>query len=64
MKKFAKKGTVQKTIIAILMVLCINFIVPTYSHAGFIGGVLINPILDLVASIVNDRTNGSRRKHI
>ena len=51
MKKFAKKGTVQKTIIAILMVLCINFIVPTYSHAGFIGGVLINPILDLVASI-------------
>lgn len=51
MKKFAKKGTVQKTIIAILMVLCINFIVPTYSHAGFVGGVLINPILDLVASI-------------
>ncbi len=51
MNIFTKKGTVQKTIIAILMVLCINFIVPTYSHAGFIGGVLINPLLDLAASL-------------
>ena len=50
MNIFTKKGTIQKTIIAILMVLCINFIVPTYSHAG-IGGVLINPILDLGASL-------------
>lgn len=50
MNIFTKKGTIQKTIIAILMVLCINFIVPTYSHAG-IGGVLINPILDLAASL-------------
>ena len=53
MNIFTKKGTIQKTIIAILMVLCINFIVPTYSHAGFIGGVLINPILDLTASLAD-----------
>lgn len=51
MNIFTKKGTIQKTIIAILMVLCINFIVPTYSHAGFIGGVLINPLLDLGAAL-------------
>lgn len=51
MNIFTKKGTIQKTIIAILMVLCINFIVPTYSHAGWVGGVLINPLLDLAASL-------------
>ena len=50
MKIFTKKSTLQKTIIAMLMVICINFIVPTYSNAG-IGGILINPILDLTAAL-------------
>lgn len=50
MKIFTKKGILQKTILVILTVLLLNFIVPTYSHAG-IGGVLFNPLLDLVAAI-------------
>lgn len=51
MKIFTKKSILQKTILVILTVLCINFIVPTYSNAGFIGGVLINPLLDLTAAL-------------
>lgn len=54
MKIFTKKGILQKTILVILTVLCINFIVPTYSHAGFIsnvGGVLANALIDLCAMI-------------
>lgn len=54
MKIFTKKGILQKTILVILTVLCINFIVPTYSHAGFIsnvGGVLANAMIDLCAMI-------------
>lgn len=54
MKTFTKKGILQKTILVILTVLCINFIVPTYSHAGFIsnvGGVLANAMIDLCAMI-------------
>lgn len=50
MKIFTKKGILQKTILVILTVLCINFIVPTYSHAGFlsnVGGVLANAMIDL-----------------
>lgn len=50
MKKLAKKSFLQKTIIVVLMVLCINFIVPTYSHADF-GGVLFDPIADVLCSI-------------
>lgn len=51
MKNFTKKSILQKTIIAIAMVLLIsNFIVPTYSHAG-IGGVLMDPITDFLCTI-------------
>lgn len=54
MKIFTKKGILQKTILVIITVLCINFIVPTYSHAGFlsnVGGVLANALIDLCAMI-------------
>ncbi len=37
MKKITKKGIQQKIIISILLVLSINFIIPTYSHASAIG---------------------------
>lgn len=50
MKIFTKKHTLQKTIIAVLMVLCINFIIPTYSHAG-IGGILMTPVIDFFTAI-------------
>src|SRR5574344_2946074 len=50
MKIFTKKGILQKTIILITMVLSINFIMPTYSHADM-GGVLLTPVTDLVAAI-------------
>lgn len=50
MKVFTKKGILQKIIIAILLVFCINFIVPTYSHAD-IGGVLLSPFIDFFCSI-------------
>ena len=50
MKKFTKKGVLQKTIVGVLIVLCINFIVPTYSHADW-GGVIFDPISDLLCSI-------------
>lgn len=50
MKNFTKKGILQKTIILILMVLTLNFIVPTYSQAD-IGGVLMDPITDFLCTI-------------
>lgn len=54
MKIFTKKGILQKTILVILTVLCINFIVPTYSQAGVlsnVGGVLANALIDLCAML-------------
>ena len=53
MKNFTKKGILQKTIILILMVLTLNFIVPTYSQAAQadIGGVLMDPITDFLCTI-------------
>lgn len=56
MKTFSKKGTIQKITIAIIAVLCINFIIPTYSHADF-GGVLASPIIDFFCSIGDVVTN-------
>lgn len=51
MKKITKKSILQKITISILSImLLINFIVPTYSHAD-VGGVLLSPIVDLVCSI-------------
>ena len=56
MKKFTKKGILQKTIIVILMVLSFNFIVPAYSSAAInfsVGGILANPLLDLLTTVVD-----------
>ena len=50
MKKLTKKGTMQKIIILIVIVLTFNFIMPTYSQADF-GGVLMGPIIDFVSGI-------------
>ena len=51
MKKLMNKNFVQKTIIAILIVLSFNFVVPNFSHAADFGGVLFGPIIDLLAAI-------------
>lgn len=49
MKKITKKSILQKITISILSIMLLfNFIVPTYSHAGW-GGVLTDPIFDLGA---------------
>ena len=50
MKIFTNKNVVQKVVIAILIVLSFNFIVPSYSQAGF-GGTLMGPVIDLIAGI-------------
>ena len=50
MKIFTNKKVVQKVIIAILIVLSFNFIVPNYSRADF-GGVLMGPIIDFLAGV-------------
>ena len=51
MKNLNKKSILQKTIIAILIALLLsNFMVPTYSHAD-LGGVLMDPIADLLCSL-------------
>ena len=51
MKKLMNKNFVQKIVIAILIVLSFNFVVPTFSHAADFGGVLFGPIIDLLAAI-------------
>ena len=50
MKKLMNKNFVQKIVIAILIVLSFNFVVPTFSHADF-GGLLWTPIRWLVTGI-------------
>lgn len=50
MKIKNKKNILQKTMIGILMVLTLNFIVPTYSHADW-GGMLASPVVDLFCSV-------------
>ena len=50
MRRITKNGFLRKTIIAVLIMLCTNFIIPTYSHADF-GGVLMDPIVDFLCSI-------------
>lgn len=50
MKKIMSKKGMQKIIIAIVIVLSFNFIVPSYSQASF-GGVLMGPIIDLLSGI-------------
>ena len=51
MKLLAKKGIVQKIIIAILIVMSCNFIMPTVSSAFDVGGLLLEPVTDLVTTI-------------
>ena len=51
MSFFTKKGLPQKMLISILMILLLfNFVYPNYVHASW-GGVLFNPIMDLITSI-------------
>lgn len=50
MKKNHKQTVLQRLTIVILMILVINFIVPTYSYAG-LGGVLMDPLVDIVCFI-------------
>lgn len=54
MKNFANKSILQKIIISILIILLlVNFITPTYSHASAadVGGVLLSPFIDLICSV-------------
>lgn len=50
MEKITSKKGMQKIVIAILIVLSFNFIVPNYSQADF-GGMLLGPIIDFIAGI-------------
>ena len=50
MKILTNKKTIQKIIIAIVIILSFNFIVPNYSQADF-GGVLFGPIIDFMAKL-------------
>lgn len=50
MEKITSKKGMQKIIIAIVIVLSFNFIVPSYSQADF-GGTLAGPIIDLFSGI-------------
>ena len=50
MKKFMSKNTIQKIVIAIIIVLSFNFIMPSYSQADW-GGVLMGPVIDLFAGL-------------
>ena len=50
MKFFSKKKNIQKIIIALVVLILFNFIVPTYSNADA-AGVLSTPIVALLATI-------------
>ena len=50
MKIFTNKKAVQKVIIAVLIVLSFNFIMPNYAKADF-GGVLMGPIIDFLSGV-------------
>ena len=49
-KLFTNKNFIQKTIIAIVIMLLFSFAVPTYSRAD-VGGVLLGPVFDLLSFI-------------
>lgn len=57
MKRVTNKNFIQKIIIMVLIVLSFNFIIPTFSHAGF-GGVLLGPVIDLIAAIPDSIIGG------
>ncbi len=50
MKFFTNKGVIQKTILAMVIVMVTTFCVPTVVHAD-IGGKLMSPIINFVAAI-------------
>lgn len=51
MKLLTEKGIVQKIIIAVIIVTLLNFMIPTVSSAFSIGGLLFEPITDLVTTV-------------
>lgn len=60
MKKNTKKSILQKTIIAITIIITFNFIAPTFSNAGVVsdiassvGGIIFNAVADLL-EVVGD----------
>lgn len=64
MKLFTQKGTVHKIIIAIVIVLLFNFISPTISSAsaaGTAGGILFEPIKDLLLVISDGIINVTQK---
>lgn len=50
MKKYINKGTSKKIILALIIVTVLNFMCPMHSYAD-VGGVLFDPISNLVTSI-------------
>lgn len=50
MKFFTNKGVIQKTILAMVIVMVTTFCVPTVVHAD-IGGKLMSPIINFIAAI-------------
>ena len=53
MEKLMKKDAVKKIALIILIVLTFNIIVPTYSNAGVLGGLLSKPLASLVMVWLN-----------
>lgn len=51
MKLLTEKGIVQKIIITIIIVMLLNFMIPTVSSAFDLGGLLFEPITDLVTTV-------------
>lgn len=52
MKNIKNSNRIQKMVIAIVMILVLNFSIPSYVHAG-IGGMLMNPAVDLFSTIAD-----------
>ena len=60
MKFFTKKSVVQKIILALVIVILVNFTVPQMSYAGWgdIGGKILREVVQLIGSL-RRRCNGS-----
>lgn len=50
MKKFTKSGRFKRIILAIVIVMSFNFVVPNYSQADF-GGALFKPVAQFLATV-------------
>ena len=53
MKKLKDKKFMQKIILVILIVLLFNFVMPVYSNAETIGGILLQPAIQFINSIAD-----------